>query len=133
MSIGARIREERERLAFTQAGFAALASSSKRTQLNYEQDLATPNALTLGVWASVGLDVLYVVTGQRTGGAPVAPPTPEEQLLLAFWRAASKEVRRAALGALVGAEFPPQQLPIGRSEHGNLGRRVAVKKPGPKR
>lgn len=71
MHLGERLKEERERLGYNQTDFAALASSTRKTLFNWESDLASPSATALAAWGAVGLDVLYVVTGQRN--APVAP------------------------------------------------------------
>lgn len=104
MNLSNRLKEERERLGFSQTAFAALAGASKHAQINWEKGAASPNAAALEAWAGDGLDVLYVVTGQRAGGVKPAPTlTAEEETLLAYFRDASKEVRRAALGALLGA------------------------------
>lgn len=133
LTIGARLRQERERLSFSQEGFAEVAGSTKRTQLNHEQGVGTPTAAALAAWAVVGLDVLYVVTGERDGQAPPPPPSPEEQTLLAYWRDASKEVRGAALGALVGVGKLKQDRAADKPAQGKVVRLVAVKKPDPKR
>ncbi|WP_233573615.1 hypothetical protein [Acidovorax sp. 94] len=48
--------------------------------------------------------MLYILTGQRAGGVKPAPTlTADEETMLNYFRDASKEVRRAALGALLGA------------------------------
>lgn len=107
MQMGERIREERERLGLNQTDFAALAGATRKALFNWESDAASPNAAALAVWADAGLDVLYVVTGQRAGGVKPAPTlTAEEETMLGYFRDASKEVRRAALGALLGASGP---------------------------
>lgn len=107
MHVGERIKEERERLGFNQTDFAALSQSTRKALFNWESGIASPNAAALAAWAAVGLDVLYVVTGQRAGGVKPAPTlTAEEETMLGYFRDASKEVRRAALGALLGASAP---------------------------
>jgi transcriptional regulator with XRE-family HTH domain len=63
MSLGQRLREERERLGYTQTDFAALAGASKRSQIGWEQGRSNPDAAVLAEWEKVGLDVVYVVTG----------------------------------------------------------------------
>ena len=70
MHTGERIREERERLGYSQADFAALASATRKTLFNWETGDALPNAGVLAAWAKSGLDVLYVVTGERSGAHP---------------------------------------------------------------
>lgn len=66
MDLGARLKAERERLGYSQTDFAALAGASKHAQINWEKGVAAPNATVLSAWATHGLDVLYVVTGERS-------------------------------------------------------------------
>ena len=74
MSIGERLREERERLEFNQTDFAALGDASLRSQIEWEKGKAFPNAKLLSAWATAGADVQYILTGVRAGGA-IAHPT----------------------------------------------------------
>lgn len=60
------MREERERLGFNQADFAALADASKRAQLKWEKNESAPTATVLAAFADAGADVLYVLTGRRS-------------------------------------------------------------------
>lgn len=68
MTIGQRLREERERLSFTQVEFAELAGTTKKSQIDYEKDITQPRAGYLATIATVGADVTYIVTGMRTFG-----------------------------------------------------------------
>ncbi len=70
MTIGKRLREERERIGYSQLDFAALGGKTKKTQIEWEADKATPNAAFLAEVERVGVDVLYVLTGRRE--APLA-------------------------------------------------------------
>lgn len=70
MSVGLRLREERARLGLSQPAFAALAGASKGAQQNWEKDAASPNASALIAFAEAGADVLYILTGRRTGEGP---------------------------------------------------------------
>lgn len=65
MTIGKRLREERERLGYSQPDFAALGGKTKKTQIEWEADKATPNAAFLAEVERAGVDVLYVLTGRR--------------------------------------------------------------------
>lgn len=65
MSIGQRLKEEREKLGLSQIGMAEKASVSRATQQNYEYDLRSPDAEYLAKVAALGVDVQYVVTGER--------------------------------------------------------------------
>lgn len=65
MSLGNRIKEERERLRYSQTDFAAIGGASKGSQIAWEKGGVFPNAFVLGAWAAIGADVLYIVTGRR--------------------------------------------------------------------
>jgi len=80
MSIGERLREERERLGFNQTDFAGLGEASLRSQIEWEKGKAFPNAKVLSAIAAAGADVQYILTGMRAGGA-VAQPTPSYTVL----------------------------------------------------
>lgn len=104
MPIGKRLREERERLGLSQPLFAAHAGTTKQTLFSWETGKTAPDGFQLEALAAAGADVLYVITGQRAGGVKPAPTlTAEEETMLGYFRDASREVRRAALGALLGA------------------------------
>lgn len=70
------------RIGLSQAEFAALGGLGKQAQLNYESDARSPDANYLAALSKVGVDVLYVITGERTQGAPV--PDDEAELLDGF-------------------------------------------------
>lgn len=72
MTLGARLREERERLIppMSQAAFAAACGQTRRSQILYEKDQAIPGGAYLIAADALGVDVLYVLTGKRA--APVA-------------------------------------------------------------
>lgn len=65
VSIGARLREERDRLGLNQTDFATLAGQSKKSQVRYEADERSPDGQYLAAIAEAGADVLYVLTGHR--------------------------------------------------------------------
>jgi transcriptional regulator with XRE-family HTH domain len=65
MSFGARLAEERKRLGHKQAHFAALVGSDPPKQSLYENDLRQLRAAYLARIAAAGVDILYVLTGQR--------------------------------------------------------------------
>lgn len=72
LNIGERLREERVRLGFNQTDFAAIAGVAKTSQFNYEKGDRSPDAVYLAAVAEQGVDILYVIIGQRM---PVAEPT----------------------------------------------------------
>ena len=64
-SIGQRLKEEREKLGLSQIDIAETAGISRATQQNYEYDQRSPTADYLAKVAALGVDVQYVVTGER--------------------------------------------------------------------
>lgn len=101
--LGDRLKEERMRLGFSQPAFAALVEASKSSQASWEKGTAYPNAQALDVWARVGVDVAYVVTGNRSLGTDSL--TSDELELLSLFRAAPLAVKAAAIGALQGGSI----------------------------
>lgn len=95
-----RLSEVREGLGLSQKVMAERCGVSLRSQQNYESGERLPDAAYLTAAAAAGADVLYILTGSHDGPAPVAL-TAEEQTLLAYFRDASKELRKAALGVLL--------------------------------
>ncbi len=69
MTFGARLKEERGRLGLTQSLFAAHGGVVKFTQINYEKDVASPSVDYLYKLEKVGVDIGYVLTGERTASA----------------------------------------------------------------
>lgn len=131
MSLSDRFRSERERLSLTQPRVAELTGVGKTTVINWEKGLSSPTAVQLSVLADAGLDVLYVITGQRVGGVTPAPTlTAEEATMLGYFRDAPKAVRRAALGALLGASsqnFEGSQQVFHKAPKGDIAGRDIVK------
>jgi len=93
MYVGKRLKEERERLGYSQPMFAALVGATKNSQINWEKGTASPNANALATWAAHGVDVLYVLTAQRA--APVEETLTDYELsLLDTYRHAPSKQRR---------------------------------------
>jgi transcriptional regulator with XRE-family HTH domain len=118
VDIGRRLREERERLAVTQADFAARVQCDRKSQVNYEAGARAPSADYLARAADIGVDVLYVVTGVRTiVAAPGAVHTgdalvltAEEHCLVDNYRHASREGRRALEAAGTALAQSPKDM-----------------------
>lgn len=101
-----RLREERDALGFTQEAMAEKAGISKRSYCAYEAGETAPSAKLLAALALMGVDVAYLLTGQRTGGvsAPLPPRAVSEgdRILLDNFHAAPSQVQagvKTALGA----------------------------------
>ena len=113
MPIGKRLREERERLGLSQPAFAAVAGTTKQTLFSWETGKTAPDGFQLAALATTGADVLYILTGQRAGGAS-APPPPRavsegDRILLDNFHAAPSQVQagvKTALGAFAPGGSP---------------------------
>lgn len=120
--IGARIKAERERLGMTQPDFAAAAGAAKRTLIEWEKGSTAPTAMQLSALAVVGVDVLYVVTGQRV----LSALPPDEAMLLDRYRASPRELRDAALRVLLGGEAPATRAAAIKQEISGTANQVAA-------
>lgn len=112
LNIGERLREERERLGFTQPAFGAIGGVQKLAQLKYEKGERYPAADYLAAVGKVGADVQYIITGTRS----LEALTSDEIHLLERFRAAPIAVKAAAVAALTaGASARSQTF------HGSVG------------
>ena len=96
MSFFLRLKEERERLGVSQTVFAEFGGVKKGAQILYEKGERLPDVGYLSGLARAGADVLYLITGIRSGAAL----TSDEKDLLSLFRAAPLAVKAAAIGAL---------------------------------
>lgn len=65
---GSRLKEERSRLGLTQPQVAERCGIGKTTVINWEKDASSPSAPQLSALSGLGVDVMYVLTGKRSGG-----------------------------------------------------------------
>ncbi|UZT80640.1 helix-turn-helix transcriptional regulator [Ectopseudomonas chengduensis] len=72
-TFGDRLRMERERLGLNQEGLGEIGGVKKLAQINYEKGKRHPDAEYLAAVAAAGVDVLFVLTGQRTPGMTDQP------------------------------------------------------------
>lgn len=63
--MGVRLREERERLGLSQVQIAALTEFKLRTYQDWERGIAAVSSEFLALAAAHGMDVFYVLTGER--------------------------------------------------------------------
>lgn len=66
MSVGERIRLERERLGQSQDEWATVASIHRNTQAKYERGESAPDANYLAAIEEIGADISYIVTGEKS-------------------------------------------------------------------
>jgi transcriptional regulator with XRE-family HTH domain len=64
---GKRLKAERERLGLSQAAFAEACGVGKTAQYTYERGEREPNWSYMTMAEGLGVDVMYVFTGTRTG------------------------------------------------------------------
>ena len=120
-----RLVEERKRLKLLQKNFSELAGVHKKSQVDYEKGRFPAFVAYLERIAEMGVDVQYVLTGQRSA-EPVL--TPEEKNLLDAWQNAPQAVRAAALAALqagADAKKPSRQI-IGGNVHTEPGGKTII-------
>jgi transcriptional regulator with XRE-family HTH domain len=68
--LGARLRAQREALGMSQAVFSAQCGVSRRALINFEQGANLPGGAFLIAAESLGVDVLYVLTGRSINDPP---------------------------------------------------------------
>ena len=93
--LGERLRVERDRIGLNQSDFAALGGASKRSQIDWEKGVLVPNAEFLALVSKHGVDVLFVLTGERSK-PPESLMTSDEVAMLESYRRSSP-VRQASL------------------------------------
>lgn len=104
MTIGTRLKEERERLGYNQSDFAALAGVTRKTLFGYESAERFPAGDALAAWSEEGLDVQYVVTGERTPTGSTQGLPADEQLLLEAYREMPAANKKKLLASLLTGE-----------------------------
>lgn len=115
MDAGSRLKAERQRLGMTQEAFGTSCGVLKGAQINYESGKRHPDTDYLAAAAQIGVDVLYVITGQRSAASAA------EQQLLARFRASSSVLQQAAL-AVLGVQAPMSTgISIGQAGQVNTG------------
>jgi transcriptional regulator with XRE-family HTH domain len=90
--IGKRLKEERERLGFSQEEFAVHAGVTRSPYTSWEAGKTSPTAVQLAAIAAAGADVLYILTGERSSGTSTLKP--DEEALVDNFRHCSPEAQR---------------------------------------
>jgi transcriptional regulator with XRE-family HTH domain len=91
--LGVRLREERRKTGLNQERFADLGGVKRNSQAEYESGKTPPNSDYLERLAAAGVDVGFVVTGQRAGDSLAL----DEAELLDLYRAIPGACRGALL------------------------------------
>lgn len=100
MNFSKRLVEERKRLKIKQKDIAAQLGIHINSQLDYEKGRVPAFAAYLEKIAEMGVDVQYVLTGQRNGELVLSL---EEKAMLTAYRLAGQEARAKALAVLANA------------------------------
>ncbi|MGS0943737.1 helix-turn-helix domain-containing protein (plasmid) [Pseudomonas luteola] len=107
MTVGSRLRAERNRLGMNQSQLAEIGGVTKNTQANYEKDDKSPDSAYLLAVAEVGVDIVFVLTGKHIQeGTPVLSHT-EQQILddiRDLGEAERETVRRMVHGLVASAD-----------------------------
>ena len=90
--VGERLREERDRLGLNQTDFGVAAGVSRGTQKAYELESSSPDIRYLSTLQGMEVDVLYVLTGERST-MDADGLTAEEAKVLEQYRTMSPESR----------------------------------------
>ncbi len=98
-SIASRLREERQRFCTSQLELASIGNVTPQTQRKYENGERHPNTAYLVRIANAGIDIQYVITGERIGST-----TPSEYSLAAIQQDANtlKAMPLEEILALIG-------------------------------
>ena len=94
MNFGSRLAEERRRLGLKQADFADLVGTDVPKQSLYETGRRELRADYLARLVDAGVDVVYVLTGQRAEGQPLGASASR---LLSAYLALPADVQQAML------------------------------------
>ena len=145
MNIGSRLKEERERISYSQEKLGAIGGVQKRAQINYEAGERLPDAAYLRGVAQVGVDIQYVLLGVRSANlmeifvsdefvnetrdehvrsgssqpdVEVQPITGDEQVLLDSYRRCKPDAKANLIqtAALLSAGIAPAAAPKARSK-----------------
>jgi transcriptional regulator with XRE-family HTH domain len=98
-TIGIRLKDERKRLGYSQTDFGNVGGVTKNTQILYESDKRSPDALYLASLAAIGVDVQYITTGIRSDNlskiTTVSQSVKEGDELLDTLELLEKDVKKA--------------------------------------
>lgn len=104
-NLGARLREERDRLGFTQQEMTVHIGISQNMWSKYERGQAVPGGDVLAKLLAIGGDVLFILSGERS----VTTLTADEKELLTGYRHLDIRGKTSMLGMLevVGTPAKP--------------------------
>ena len=123
-TIGEALKAERLRLGMNQDEFGAAGGVKKRTQISYEQDERSPDAVYLRAISSIGVDVQFILTGDQA----TASLTQDEKELLTGYRGLDLRGKAGVLGMIDGMSASPAAVPTKSGPHvefhGKVGHQI---------
>ena len=92
--LGSRLKEERKRLGLSQQDFGSIGGVEANAQGKYESGERIPRSDYLAALGRKGIDIMYVLSGERT---PIATDTlnEAERAVITHYRALSEDDREA--------------------------------------
>lgn len=106
MGIAVRMKEERTRAGLSQAQLAERIGATRHSVINWETEAAQPPAIAVAAMNACGMDVLYILTGQRSVAVTPQALLPEgDRILLDNFHAAPPGVQ-AGVKTTLGAFAP---------------------------
>lgn len=126
--MGVRLREERERLDLSQVQIAALTEFKLRTYQDWERGIAAVSSEFLALAAVQGVDVFYVITGERMSSKLSLDPIQSAVLTSLAQCSPQRQMEAVQHMALLAAGVSPQ-APSGRASPSPVATEPAVKKP----
>lgn len=123
-TIGEALKAERLRLGMNQEDFGAAGGVKKRTQISYEQDERSPDAVYLRAISMIGVDVQFILTGEQA----TASLTQDEKELLTGYRGLDIRGKAGVLGMIDGMSSTSAPAPVKSGAHvefhGKVGHQV---------
>lgn len=123
-TIGEALKAERLRLGMNQEEFGAAGGVKKRTQISYEQDERSPDAVYLRAISAIGVDVQFILTGDQA----TASLTQDEKELLTGYRGLDIRGKAGVLGMIEGMSAAPAPRPAQNGPHvefhGKVGQQI---------
>lgn len=96
------MRDERLRIGLSQDEFATVGGVARRSQSAYESDERSPDAAYLLAVREIGVDIGYVLTGERLAAAEQGARDADEAEVLAMYRQLN-EAGKASLHAFLAS------------------------------
>lgn len=114
--IAVRLKEARETLGMSQQALAEHCGVTARSQRNYESGERLPDAAYLAGLLTLGVDLAYVLTGQRDPAVPALDAA--EQVLVDSYRRCKPDAKANLIqtAALLSAGLAPAAAPKPRAK-----------------